>query len=41
MRFQLTDKQKVELEKQHEVERDKHIADRMKAVLLVLRELGN
>ena len=34
MQIQLTDKQKSELEKQHKIERDKHVSDRMKAVLL-------
>ena len=34
MRIQLTDQQKAQLEKQHKAERDKHVSDRMKAVLL-------
>lgn len=34
MQIQLTDKQKSELEKRHKIERDKHVSDRMKAVLL-------
>lgn len=34
MKITLTAAQKIELEKQHKIERDKRVADRIKAVLL-------